>query len=221
MKNFEDLKELSNQISKYVVGAEGNISKKENDLIYVKSSGSSLKDLKQSDIVCYDTKKKQLNNFEKKGTMELDFHFLLLNKKNINYVAHTHPVNTLKILSGKYASEFSEKRFFPDQVVFNGKKSCLIPYGLPGKELAIMIETSINNYETTEKTFPKLILLKNHGIIACGSSIEECIKITDICEKSAEIFIGAKLMNSIDYFSDTEIERILNDENEKYRKSLL
>lgn len=221
MRKFDDLKVLSKSISKFVVGAEGNISKKENNLIYVKSSGSTLKNLKKRDIVCYDFSKNQKNNFSRKGTMELDFHIFLLKKENVNYVAHSHPVNTLKILCSKYAEEFSKKRLFPDQVVFNGKKSCLVPYVMPGEELGVVIEECVNNFELNEKSFPKLILLKNHGIIACGKSVDECITITEICEKAAEIFLGGISIKSINYLTSDEVECILNDKNENYRKSLI
>lgn len=221
MINNEDLKILSKSVSKFVVGAEGNVSKKSNNLIYIKSSGSSLKDLDDSDIVCYDFYGNQVNNFTKKGSMELSFHMFLLKQKNINYVCHTHPVNTLKILCSDFSEEFSNKRFFPDQVVFNGKKSCLIPYKKPGNELFKYIEENVSSFQEKEKFFPNLILLKNHGIITCGKSIEECIRITEICEKSAEIFLGCLNLKSINYLSDVDIDNILKDENEKYRKSLL
>ena len=221
MGKHNDLKKLGKRVSKYVVGAEGNISKKLNGLFYVKSRGSFLKNLNDSDIVCYDFDGKQKDNFHKKGSMELNFHKYLLNNDDINYVCHTHPVNTLKILCSDYSEEFSEKRFFPDQIIFNGKKSCLIPYATPGIELFNLIEIFVSDFIRKEKQFPKLILLENHGIITCGKTIDECVVITEICEKSAEIFINNKNLNSMIYLSEEEIEKLLNDENEKYRKSLI
>jgi len=219
--NVEDLKSLSKSVSQFVVGAEGNVSKKEGDVFFIKSSGSFLKDLDDSDIVCYDFLGNQKDNLTKKGSMELDFHMFLLKQTDINYICHTHPVNTLKILCSDFAEEFSNKRLFPDQVIFNGKKSCLIPYETPGKDLFTSIEYNVNNFIKNYGFFPKLILLKNHGIIACGKSINECITITEICEKSAEIFLGCHSLNSINYLTDNEVEKLINDKNEKYRKSLI
>ena len=69
--------------------------------------------------------------------------------------------------------------------------------------------------------FPKLILLKNHGIIACGKTIEECSIISEICEKSAEIFIGSKLIGNMNFLSTFQVNSLIFDEKEKYRKSLL
>ena len=217
----DDLKFLSKSVSQFVVGAEGNVSKKIDNHLYIKSSGSLLRNLGDSDVVCYDFLGNQKCNFTKKGSMELEFHMFLLKQTDINYVCHTHPVNTLKILCSDFAEEFSNKRLFPDQVIFNDKKSCLIPYETPGKELFISIESNVNNFININNFFPKLILLKNHGIIACGKSVNECITITEICEKSAEIFLGCHSLNSINYLTDNEVEKLINDKNEKYRKSLI
>jgi L-fuculose-phosphate aldolase len=215
---YTDLLELSKSLSEFVVGMEGNISKKTNDGIIIKASGSNLRHLKESDLVTYDFNGNQTNNFNKKGSMELSFHLFLLNNYNIKYVAHTHPTNTLKILVSDKINEFANKRLFPDQVIFNGKKSCVIPYSLPGQLLTTQIKNHLNDFITDEKYFPNLILLKNHGVIVCGNSIEECIYGTEICEKSAEIFLTDF---NRDYLTENEVNDLINDEQEKYRKALL
>jgi L-fuculose-phosphate aldolase len=206
-----DLLSLSISLSNFVVGMEGNISKKTNDGIIIKASGSNLRNLSESDLVSYNFKGEQTNNYNKKGSMELSFHLYLLENYNIKYVAHTHPTNTLKILVSDKINEFADKRLFPDQVIFNGKKSCIIPYSLPGQPLTDTIKTYLNRFIEEENYFPNLILLKNHGIIVCGNSIEECIYGTEICEKSAEIFLTNYTRN---YLSDTEINELINDEQE-------
>ena len=42
-----------------------------------------------------------------------------------------------------------------------------------------------------------------------------------MCEKSAEIFIGAKILNNISFLSEKEIAEINKDPNEKYRRNLI
>ena len=59
--------------------------------------------------------------------MEVGFHKFLLGFNDINYVSHTHPVNTLKILSSKQSHIFASHRLFPDQVIFNGKSHVFSP----------------------------------------------------------------------------------------------
>lgn len=210
--------DLSGYVSKYCVGMEGNISGKIDDHFFIKASGSYLNNLSEDDLVMFDFNGNQLNNFSKKGSMELSFHLFLLNNHNINFISHTHPSNTLKILCGDRYTEFSNNRIFPDQVVFNGVKSCVVPYAKPGEKLTKKIKKEVEKFILTNGFFPKLILLLNHGIIACGSTIQECSIITDICEKSAEIFLGT---SNINYLTDKQVSSLINDDKEKYRKSLL
>ena len=212
---------MANKVSKYCVGMEGNISSKIDDIIIIKASGSKLNELTINDLVCINKEDVNLTNPSKKASMELGFHRFLLGFDNINFVAHTHPTNTVKILCSNLSDEFSKNRLFPDQIVFNGKKSCLVPYAKPGEELTKLIKLFVNSFIKDEGYFPKLILLKNHGIISCGETIDECIISSDICEKSAEIFIGAYGLNKINFLHDSEINDLVEDENEIYRKKLI
>ena len=142
------------------------------------------------------------------------------NYPEVNYVAHTHPTYTNQILCSEKAYSFAEKRLFPDQVVRNGRKSCLVPYATPGKELREEIKKQIGYFVEEEEFFPKLILLENHGIITTGSTHTECIASTLMCEKSAEIFIGAKLLGQIKYLTEEEIAAVDKCPNEAYRRKL-
>jgi ribulose-5-phosphate 4-epimerase/fuculose-1-phosphate aldolase len=218
---MKDLLNLSHSVSKYCVGMEGNVSMKTNTGLIIKASGTRLSTLDENDLVEYDFEEKQIDNLGKKGSMELGFHIFLLQQEDINFIAHTHPINTLKILCTEDINNFANNRLFPDQVVFNGKKSCIVPYAKPGNELTETIKTKVNFFIKTNNEFPKLILLKNHGIIACGKTVEECIIISEICEKAAEIFIGSKLIGDMNFLSTFQINSLIFDEKEKYRKSLL
>jgi ribulose-5-phosphate 4-epimerase/fuculose-1-phosphate aldolase len=218
---MEELLKLSHSVSKYCVGMEGNVSMKTDTGLIIKASGTKLSTLNENDLVRYNFKEKQIDNFNKKGSMELGFHAFLLRQNDINFISHTHPKNTLKILCSQHIDSFANNRLFPDQVVFNGKKSCVIPYAKPGDELTEAIKAQVNLFIKINNEFPKLILLKNHGIIACGKTAEECIIISEICEKAAEIFIGSKLIGDMNFLPSFQVNSLIFDENEKYRKSLL
>jgi L-fuculose-phosphate aldolase len=216
---MKSLLELSERVSPFVIGMEGNVSAKYNKGLLIKASGSKLKSLKFGDLVEFDMEGNQISNFSKKGSMEISFHTFLLGFEDISYVAHTHPVNTLKILCSDLCDSFSNKRLFPDQVVFNGRKSCLVPYSKPGENLTESIKKHLFHFIENEGYFPKLILLKNHGIIACGKTIDECVMATEICEKAAEIFVG--ILGNKTFLSEDECDDLFYDENEKYRQNLL
>ena len=218
---MKDLIELSKNVSKYCVGMEGNVSAKKDNFLYIKASGYSLANLSEFKLISIDFNGKQLSNFDKKPSMELGFHTWLLKNYDINFVAHTHPTKTVSILCSNYIDEFANKRLFPDQVIFNGIKSCIIDYAKPGDDLTQKIIISVTNFINSEGFFPKLILLKNHGIIVCGKTTVECEIISDICEKSAEIFLEAKKINSINFLSENEVMDLISDKKEMYRLSLL
>jgi ribulose-5-phosphate 4-epimerase/fuculose-1-phosphate aldolase len=127
----------------------------------------------------------------------------------------------MKILCSKKSKKFSKFRIFPDQVVFNGIKSCLVPYATPGDDLTKIIIKRVTKFIKNEGYFPKLILLKNHGIITCGVNENECVIITEICEKSAEIFLGSQILGETIFLKFKKIRELSKDIREKYRKSKL
>ena len=220
---MKNIIELSKNICKYCVGMEGNISERiHNNNIIIKASGSKLDNITENDLVTLDLNGNQLSNLDKKPSMEFSFHSWLFKYNNkINYISHTHPIKTVYVLCSDNCVEFDYNRLFPDQVIFNGKKSCIVPYAKPGEHLTEMISIHVSRFIENENYFPKLILLKNHGIIACGSNINECIIISDICEKSAEIYINSKIMENVKFLSDNDVEDLTLDKKELYRMSLL
>ena len=221
---MDNILELAHTLSPYTICGEGNVSGRSSsvngDSFWIKASGTSLDTLKKEDLVaCH------LNavpyNVKDKPSMEVLFHaWILDNYPEVNYIAHTHPTYTNQILCSEKAYSFAEKRLFPDQVVRNGRKSCLVPYATPGKELRDEIKKQIGYFVEEEEFFPKLILLENHGIITTGSTHTDCIASTLMCEKSAEIFIGAKLLGQIKYLTTEEIAAVDKCPNEAYRRKL-
>lgn len=209
-----DLLSLSHSLSNFVVGMEGNVSKKEDDVITIKASGSSLKNLKVDELVNFDMGGNQITNHDKRGSMELSFHMYLYKTFDIKYISHTHPTNLLKILVSDKIYKFANKRMFPDQVIFNGKKSCVIPYAKPGDPLMNMIKIHLEEFIKKENFFPNIILLKNHGVITCGKTVTECVYATEICEKSAEIFMSKF---KPEFLTENEVCELLEDDKEIYR----
>lgn len=220
-KMSTDLISLGKRVSRFVVGFEGNISQKIGNKILIKSSGTELSSLTTEDIVTYDFNLNQLDNFDKKGSMELGFHKYFLSHDDVNFVVHTHPVNCLKILCTKLSKKFSNKRLFPDQVIFNGKKSLLIPYVTPGSELEKKIIELVEDWKIKFGKLPEIILLQNHGIISFGKTLNECVIKTEICEKSAEIFLYSFESGCHTVLKKNEVEKLLKDKQEKYRISKL
>lgn len=218
---MDKLINLAHHLTSFVVGMEGNVSENKGSFFLIKASGATLKNLCVDDLVSCYLSGEQTNSEDKKSSIDTSFHSLIFNKTGAKFIAHTHPVNTLKILSTPLIEEFANNRLFPDQVVFNGAVSLVVPYATPGLDLTHKIDEHLTLFQRKFNRDPKLILLKNHGIICIGETAEDCIITTEICEKSAEIFVGAKQLNDIDFLSKQDIVALENDTNEIYRQSLI
>ena len=218
---MSDLIELAWAVSPFTIVGEGNVSERNADGFTVKASGADLSTMCDRDVVPCDLYGNQISVFERKPSIEVCFHaWFMRTFPEVNYVAHTHPVETNKILCSHDISTFATTRLFPDQVVRNGAKSCVVPYATPGGKLLDAIENSVNAFIQKEFYFPKLILLQNHGIIVASTSIKDCIASTMMCEKSAEIYLGAKSMH-MKCLSPEQVMEIDLDPKEKYRREIL
>lgn len=222
MKNSE-LISLANQLSKYAVGGEGNVSARlTNELFVIKASGTSLSSLSEKDLVTCNNQAIKTDNTNNKPSIEAGFHAWFFATTNCKFVAHVHPTQTLKILcSEQHTNLFATKRLFPDQVVFNDLVSCIVPYKHPGLELCNEIKHCVNSYLEKHSHLPKLILLRNHGVITTGTTVKDCVTAIDICEKAAEIYLGAHGLGHISFISDADSVKVIDDQNEVYRKTLI
>jgi L-fuculose-phosphate aldolase len=96
----------------------------------------------------------------------------------------------------------------------------VIPYALPGEVLLKLIEKYVFKFIDHEGFFPKLILLQNHGIITASTSKKDCSAATLICEKSADIFVGAKLLGGVKFLTKQEVADVDTCPNENYRRNM-
>jgi len=248
MKNKinRDLLELASEIGggnkNLVILAEGNISGKiDNKTFFVKASGTKLGSLSESGIVeakfdsvlemiNHDYNQEQIekilldsrtNKNDLKPSVETMFHAWLLQQENINFVCHTHPLNVNKILCSKVAENFAYKRLFPDQIVYCGPKSLLIEYHDPGLELTKKIKDGWINFVQNNHYAPKLILMKNHGLITVGPTKESVLATTLMAEKSAAIFLGSIIGDGPVFMPDDQVIYMYNRLDQNYRRKLL
>ena len=221
MELMNELLELSHAIHPFTICGEGNVSCREDTDFLIKASGTNLDDLGYDDLVRCKMDGKPHEGEELKPSMEVSFHaWILRTFPQINFVAHTHPIHTNKILCSERIFSFGKRRLFPDQIVRNGSRSCVVPYATPGKPLKDAIKESVIQFMTDSKYFPKLILLQNHGIITAATSAKDCITSTLMCEKSAEIYSGARAMGSINYLTKEQIAEVDTSPDEKYRREI-
>jgi ribulose-5-phosphate 4-epimerase/fuculose-1-phosphate aldolase len=219
---MSEILELAREISDYTICGEGNVSmRKSENTFVIKASGTSLHTLSEEDLTLCNVRGVQIELLHKKPSIETSFHaWIMRTFPDINFIAHTHPPNTTKILCSNQLYQFANRRWFPDQIVRNGTKSCVVPYAPPGEAILKLVEEHVSRFVDREGFFPKLILLQNHGIITASASKKDCAAATLMCEKSADIFIGAKLLGEVNFLTRKEVADVDTCPNENYRRNM-
>ena len=197
---FDNVLEMAKSVSHFTIAGEGNVSVRDGDAMLIKASGSTLETMTDDDLVRCDLDGNAFEGEEKKPSMEVSFHaWILKSFPEINCVCHTHPTNTIKILCSGRTHDFTNKRLFPDQVVRNGTKSCVVPYATPGSPLREEIKKSVEEFIGRNGYFPKLILLKNHGIITASASIQEATVSTLMCENLLRFILVLRYLTTYSF----------------------
>jgi ribulose-5-phosphate 4-epimerase/fuculose-1-phosphate aldolase len=219
---MSEILDLAHEISDYTICGEGNVSmRKSENTFVIKASGTSLHTLSEEDLTLCNIRGVQIELLQKKPSIETSFHaWIMRTYPEINFIAHTHPPNTTKILCSNQLYQFANNRWFPDQIVRNGTKSCVIPYAPPGEAILKLVEEHVSRFIDCEGFFPKLILLQNHGIITASASKKDCAAATLMCEKSADIFVGAKLLGGVKFLTKQEVADVDTCPNENYRRNM-
>ncbi len=241
------LLELSHQLGAenrgFAILGEGNTSTRlDEGQFAVKASGSSLCDLDAAGVArC--RRDEVLELFERpdisddeiesallaarafredrKPSTEALFHAYLLGLPGVHFVGHTHPIGVNSVLCSSRAHEFAGKRLFPDEIVCCGARSVLVPYVNPGVPLARKIREEVEAFRQQWNRVPRLILLRNHGLIALGATPDAVLATTRMAEKAAHIWLGAAALGGPTFLSDEQVEYIAGWNAEAYRQKML
>lgn len=246
-RNVTELIRLSRAIGReeyrLALFAEGNTSCLINESSFaVKASGTRLAELTEADVtVCRLDKVRgmldepglsdseidqrlmeaRVDSSAKKPSVEAMFHAWLLTLDGVDYVGHCHAEAVNQILCSPMARDFAERRMFPDEVVYCGPASVLVPYVDPGLVLAREIRTYTKEHIRKHQMPPRLILLRNHGIIAIGESPDTVLAGLMMANKAASIFLGAAALGGPTFLSAQEVKRIAGRPDEAYRQQQL
>jgi L-fuculose-phosphate aldolase len=178
------------------VGTWGNVSLRDTEtgLIYIKPSGMPYHEITKDDIVVMNSAMEVVWG-HRKPSIEYHFHISIMNaRKDVNAVIHTHPI---------YSSAFSVVRqdipgISEDFVQIVGDKVINCKYSLPGTpELAKNVVEGLG--------MRNAVMVPNHGTICVGVDIDAAMKICHVVEKSAHIYILAKILGEPQVISDEDM----------------
>jgi len=227
----------------YVIIGEGNTSCRiDEDSFYIKASGQQMRNIEQAGFVAVRfgpvlamldnppaklSEQKAITNAARVDqsvsvvpSVEVSFHALLLHECAVQWIGHTHPIAVNHLLCSNRAEVFAKHRVFPDEVVLCGPESVYVPYVDPGLPLAIVMRDKVREYMNKYDEAPKVILLKNHGLIALGQTPTEILNITAMAVKAAKILSGAYAVGQPEFMSEADVMHIYKRPDEIYRRKL-
>ena len=151
----------------------------------------------------------ELERIDPRPSSEAVFHAWLLSLEDVAFVAHAHPVAINQILCSPQAEPFASQRMFPDQVYRCGATSVYVPYADPGVPLAREIRGKVLlSQRRAFGSFPRLILLQNHGVIAMGKTAEDVLATLLMAEKAAQVFIGSAILGGPVFMHQHQVQRL-------------
>ena len=163
------------------------------DLLYMNPYALDMEEVKEEDIVLIDMEGNQLAGTRRRRT-EYPIHTeIYKSRPEINCVVHTHPPNAtvLGAIGGKIHPISHEGALFVNIPLFE-ETTELIRLPAQGEALARCLGKA------------RAALLRNHGIVVVGQSIEEATVYAIFLEKAARIELMARQAGVVAWSSDEE-----------------
>jgi ribulose-5-phosphate 4-epimerase/fuculose-1-phosphate aldolase len=135
-------------------------------------------------------------------------------------VAHTHPESVNALLCSDRAEVLAGPPIFPDQVVVMGRRGLLVPYADPGVVLAREVRVRLAEH-AREWGMPRVIYLRNHGLVVLGSSAVQALQLTEIADKVSRVLGATLALGSVVPMTEESVERIDTRDDEQIRRAAL
>ncbi len=178
-----------------VQAAGGNTSAKVDDVIYVKSSGTRLRDANTRDIFArlnlshvrrlLAQRQEDFTAAAHEGSLrpsiETSLHALLPHR----VVLHVHSINTIVwTLVGGGDEEILRR--------LRGLQVILVDYARPGLPLTLVIEKAIG---AADDKVPLILVLKNHGLVVAADAVAEA---SDVLLQVERALVRPKLQSTVE-----------------------
>ena len=154
-------------------------------------------------------------------SLETFLHAYLLSLPGVAFVGHTHPTAVNAILCSVDARKVVSGRLFPDEIVCCGPVFCYVEYADPGLALAGQLRRRVEEFVEEQKTAPRVILMENHGMIACGRTARDVETITSMYVKTARVLAGTCAFGGPRFLTPENVARIHTRPDELYRQKKL
>lgn len=157
----------------------------------------------------------------RKPSVETFLHSLCLREPGVKWTGHTHTTSVLAILASQQSAEPFLRHVCPDAIVVCGRHVLPVPYINPGLDLALAVRDGLAKFRAEHGKPPKVILMKNHGPVALGSSSKEVLNIMLMLDKWARVLLGAFAAGGPNFLPEEDAAKIDNRLDEAYRRKMI
>ena len=173
---------------KHLVGEKnGNVSSRvkngPDSFMAITASGVNYKSMSLEDIVVIDFHGDPVLGDAIPSTESMLHAAIYLNRSEINAVVHTHSIYA----SALAVRGLSLPPIIDEMIIHIGGEVQVAEYGFPGTD-------ELAKYSVDALGTRNAVLLKNHGLVAVGSSVTEALEVSDLTERIAKIFISAEFI---------------------------
>jgi L-fuculose-phosphate aldolase len=181
-----------------VAGVDGNLSILLGpDTLLITPSGAAKGRLSEEDLVLVDLEGKVVSGNRQPSSEMLMHLFVYKRRPDVKACCHAHP---------PYATAFSViGKELPDnvlpEVILSVGKIPLTEYAPPGtKAVPESLEPFVNDHDA--------FLLRNHGILTVGGTMEDAYNRMETVEHFARILYISRGVGTVDFLENSEVRRL-------------
>jgi L-fuculose-phosphate aldolase len=208
---INDLKLYASKIvhTGLVVGAGGNLSMRDGNIMYISPSGFDLQEIEDHQWVRVNIETGEILD-DLKPSSEILMHLECFRKRpDITAVLHAHPSYSVGVSSTGH----NIPSLFPDFPAMI-KSVAYLDYMIPTTEvLADAISGVIEEND--------VVVMRNHGVLTVGKTMKEAYFFMQIIEESAKVYTIGSTVGIPRVLTVEECEDLRNLSSEKYRSKLL
>jgi L-fuculose-phosphate aldolase len=192
-----------------VVGAGGNLSMRDGNIMFISPSGFDLQEIEDHQWVRVNIETGEVLD-DLKPSSEILMHLECFRRRpDITAVLHAHPSYSVAVSSTGH----NIPNLFPDFPAMV-KSVAYLDYLIPTTEvLANAVAGVIENND--------VIVMRNHGVITVGKTMKEAYFFMQITEESAKVYSIASTVGIPRVLTEEECQDLKNLASEKYRAELL
>lgn len=195
--------------ARLVAGAGGNISAREDDIVWMKPSGLALDEMAPEDFSGMSLETGEQVQGERRPTSEVNMHLGIYRvRPDVKAVFHCHSAWA----SGVITAGVEMKPMFAEFVNDLGRTGT-VPYVTPTtQDLADAMAEKARTCET--------IFMVNHGVLAVGANMKQAYFRLLVVEDAAKSLVAASIVGTPKYLTEEQAAEILSLDAVKHRSKM-